>query len=86
MAKKRHRPNAPLIRLREAVNLTQREFAETIGRSWSFVIQAESGRDTVGKETGLLIHERFGKDMDRCGVGLADILRGRFLDDAGEAA
>lgn len=62
--------------------MTQREFADAIGRSWSFVIQAESGRDSVGKETALLIHERFAKEMAEQGIELASILRGRAPEAA----
>lgn len=78
------KPNKPLIALREALGLSQKDFAIAIGRSWPFVLQAESGRDPIGKDTGLAIVERFRGDMDRLGIELEDLLRGRFQNGSAE--
>jgi transcriptional regulator with XRE-family HTH domain len=62
--------------LRKALELTQEEFARSIGRSGPYVCQVEGGRDFYGRVTVLRIAERYREDLNRLGITVEDLLRG----------
>lgn len=62
--------------LREALGLSQRAFGIAIQRSSNFINQVEAGRDHYGRETVLLIHGTWSKQMLMLGISEGDLLRG----------
>ena len=61
--------------LREALRLSQVEFARAIGRSSPFVSQVESGRDAYGPETLCKIADMWRSEMLQLGITVEDFLR-----------
>ena len=62
--------------LREALGLTHPEFAEKIGRSRTFVMQVEGGRDSYGSASALAIADLYRREMIQLGITVEDLLRG----------
>ena len=61
--------------LREALRLTQVDFATAIGRSPPFVSQVESGRDAYGPETLSMIADLYRSQLVHLGITVEDFIR-----------
>lgn len=70
-------PNAVLVAIRRAAELTQSEMADRMGWTQGFVSQLESGERRINNHA-LDLSTEFSREMKRLGCGVEDLLRGRM--------
>lgn len=66
----------PLKKLREHLDMTQDQLAEQVGWSRSFVAQVENGQSNLGRDSILVLFEKYPKQLAKLGIDAVDMLRG----------
>jgi transcriptional regulator with XRE-family HTH domain len=69
--------NPLLVSFRKQLGMTSEEFAAEAGISAGYLRQLETGVHALGGDAALRIWERFGRQLQRKGVSLEDLLRGQ---------